>query len=272
MPRTRKSVPKKPAPKGTRETPSIQSLDRGLVIVEAVAKSREPVALAELTELLGIDRSSVFRLANTLKRRGFLAVSNRSKGYILGPSIWRLSRTYDWSNMLVTISHEFLKKLATRTDETAHLAVREGRNAFFIGHATVNHMIAVSGRTGESVPLHCTAHGKALLVDCEVTDLKSIFGSRELAAYTPQSVTSLKQLAKVCAEIKRRGYATDNAEYQEGIRCVAAPIRDRDSSVIASIGISAPATRFPDERYAMCAAQVVEVANVISEVIGKQER
>ena len=273
MPRTKKaSIVRKRAGKGTRETPSIQSLDRGLVIVEAVARSGEPVALGELTELLGIDRSSAFRLANTLKRRGFLAISNRSKGYILGPSIWRLSRTYDWSNMLVTISHEYLKKLSTKTNETAHLAVREGRNAFFIGHATVNHMIAVSGRTGESVPLYCTAHGKALLIDCEPSDLKSIFGSKELTRYTPQTVTSLEQLARVCAEIKRRGYASDDAEFQEGIRCVAAPIRDKDGSVIASIGISAPATRFPDDRYPKCAAQVVEVADMISEAIGKQEQ
>jgi IclR family acetate operon transcriptional repressor len=265
------AVKKQRAQRGTRETPSIQSLDRGLVILEAVGKSNGAVTLGELTELLAIDRSSAFRLANTLKRRGFLAISNRDKGYILGPSIWRLSRLYDWSNMLVTISHEPLKKLAMRTNETAHLAVREGRRAFFIGHATVNHMIAVAARTGEAVPLHCTAHGKALLADCGAPDLKTLFGPKDLQKYTPQTVTSRERLAKVCAEIKRRGYATDDAEYQEGIRCVAAPIRDKDGEVIASIGISAPATRFPRERYAECAAQVMEVANTISETIAGQK-
>ena len=62
-----------------QETRSIQSLDRGLAILEAVAKSTEPVSLGELTNLLGIDRSSVFRLANTLKRRGFLAYPERER-------------------------------------------------------------------------------------------------------------------------------------------------------------------------------------------------
>jgi IclR family acetate operon transcriptional repressor len=229
------------------------------------------MTLGELTEILEIDRSSAFRLANTLKRRGFLAISNRDKGYILGSSIWRLSRLYDWSNMLATISHEPLKKLAARTNETAHLAVAEGRRAFFIGHATANHMIAVAGRTGEAVPLHCTAHGKALLADCGAADLKALFGPKDLQKYTPQTVTSLERLARVCAEIKRRGYATDDAEYQEGIRCVAAPIRDTDGAVIASIGISAPATRFPRERYAECAARVMEAANAISETIASEK-
>src|SRR5262245_33315294 len=77
-------------------TPSIQSLDRGLMILEAIARSNGPVALGELATMLGIDRSSVFRLANTLKRRGFLTNPEGRKDYILGSSIWRLSRKYDW--------------------------------------------------------------------------------------------------------------------------------------------------------------------------------
>src|SRR5579872_7305028 len=92
-----------------QETPSIQSLDRGLAILEAVARSADPVSLGELTALLGIDKSSVFRLANTLKRRGFLAYPSGRKEYLLGPSLWRLSHQYDWSNMLIQVSREPLK-------------------------------------------------------------------------------------------------------------------------------------------------------------------
>ena len=263
MPRTVK--------RATQETPSIQSLDRGLVILEAVAKSSDPMSLADLAALLHIDRSSVFRLANTLKRRGYLAISSRGKDYILGPSIWRLSRQYDWSNMLVAISHEHLKKLALETNETAHLAVREGKRALFIDHATTNHMIAVAGQTGELVPLYCTAHGKALLADFDTAQLQTILGSQPLTSYTPQTVTSLRKLAKHCEDIKRLGYAIDEAEFQEGIRCVAAPIRDRDGSLIASIGISAPMTRFPRERFPECSEQVMQIAHTISQAVAARE-
>ena len=76
---------------------SVQSVERALSLLEAVAGSADPVPLARLTEILGIDPSSVFRLANTLKRRGFLANPNGRKHYVLGPAIWRLSREYDWS-------------------------------------------------------------------------------------------------------------------------------------------------------------------------------
>jgi IclR family transcriptional regulator, acetate operon repressor len=256
--------------KGTRETPSIQSLDRGVIILEAVGRSGNPVSLTELTDLLGIDRSSAFRLANTLKRRGFLANPSGRKDYILGPSIWRLSRRYDWSKMLIAVSHEHLKSLAARTMETAHLAVKEGKQALFIDHAAVTHMIAVSGQTGELVPLYCTAHGKALLADLGKRELEALFGAAPLRAYTAQTIGSIDRLARSCAEINARGFATDDAEFQEGIRCVASPIRGRDGVIVGSIGISAPQTRFPKERYPECAAQVVEVAQAISEILGAQ--
>src|SRR3984893_13442819 len=105
-----------------RETPSIQSLDRGLLILEAVGKSPEPMSLAPLAAMLGIDRSSAFRLANTLRRRGYLANASAGRDYILGPSVWRLSHEYDWSKMLVTVAHGHVKALATQTNETAQLA------------------------------------------------------------------------------------------------------------------------------------------------------
>src|ERR1700704_5301298 len=152
-----------PTSSTAQATQPIQSLDRGLVILEAVANSSEPVSLAELTNLVGIDRSSVFRLAFTLKRRGFLTYPSGRKDFILGPALWRLSHRYDWGTMLIRVSQEHLKQLARRTNETVHLAIREGRNALFIDHAAAGHVIAVSGQTGEMVPLHCTAHGKALL-------------------------------------------------------------------------------------------------------------
>ena len=88
--------------KSALQTRPIQSLDRGLFILEAVARSTDPVPLGELTDHLGIDRSSVFRLAHTLKRRGFLANPNRHKDYVLGPSIWRLSKKYNWSKALIS--------------------------------------------------------------------------------------------------------------------------------------------------------------------------
>jgi IclR family transcriptional regulator, acetate operon repressor len=257
--------------KATQATPAVQSLDRGLFILEAVAKSAEPVALGHLTDLLGIDRSSVFRLARTLKRRGFLANPNGRKDYVLGPSIWRLSRKYDWSKTLITFCHEHLKKLARQTGETVHLGVREGKHCLFIDHcSSPNQIIVVSGQTGEFVPLYCTAHGKALLADFGPAELKAVFGSAPLKAYTEHTLTTIPQLVKACAKIREDGYAVDDRELVEECRCLAAPIRDKDGMVVAAIGISAPITRFPNERYAVAAQQVTECATEISAILSAE--
>lgn len=252
-------------------TSSIQSLDRGLFILETVAKASDPVAIAQLTELLGIDRSSVFRLANTLKRRGFLAHPSGRKDYILGPSVWRLSRNQDWSKMLITFSHEHLKRLATQTGETTHLAVREGKEAFFIDHFTsTNQVLVICGQTGEFVPLYCTAHGKALLADYDSTALRALFGSGTLQGYTSSTLVSLKSLARECAAIQASGIAIDEGEYIPDVRCMAAPVRDRDGMVVASIGISAPLSRFPESRTATAARQVRQVASEINALLSTE--
>jgi DNA-binding IclR family transcriptional regulator len=228
------------------ETPSIQSLGRGLSILEAVAESPEPVPLKQLTDLLGIDRSSVFRLANTLRRRRFLANPKGRKDYVLGPSAWRLSRKYGQSTF-IPLCHEHLRQLGIKTGETAHLAVREGGQALFIDHhASPDQIVAVSGQTGEFVPLHATAHGKALIADMEAAELRAIFGTAPM----------------------QTGYAIDDGEFLEEIRCVAAPIRDQDGDIVASIGISAPTTRFHKSRYLTTARQVVDAAAKISAALG----
>lgn len=256
----------------TVETPSIQSLDRGLLILETVGKSRTPVSLGNLTGVLGIDRSSVFRLANTLKRRGYLANPSSGKEYILGASVWRLSRKYDWSRMLATVAHEHLKALARSTNETAHLAIREGSKALFVDHVGTSHVIAISGQTGQFIPLYCTSHGKALLADFDEPALKALFGNSPLERVTKQTMVSIGELARACKRIQARGYATDDEEFMDGVRCIAAPIRDQEGSVVASIGISAPVARFASERDKEYGLKVTEIAQQIGELLGARAR
>jgi DNA-binding IclR family transcriptional regulator len=253
------------------QVPFIQSLDRGLTILQTVAKSSRPVSLAELAELLEVDRSSAFRLAHTLRRRGFLASPAGRKDYILGSSMWTLSRQYDWGNMLVGVAHEELKSLATSLNETAHLAIREGKNALFIDSVRARHVIVVAGQTGELVPLYATAHGKALLADSDEAHLRSIFGNDKLETYTKTTIGSIPALVKECVGIRQRGYALDEAEYMEGVRCVAAPIRLSSGVIVGSVGISAPASRFLKDHYPQNSVRVLECAQKIGSQLSTDE-
>ena len=254
------------APKRSRhhDTPAIQSLDRGLAILEAVAASSAPVPLKHLTELIGIDRSSVFRLANTLRQRRFLAHAKGSKNYILGPTAWRLSRRYG-RNVLATFFHHFLQELTATLGETSHYAVRERVEVFFIDHhVAAGQVVSVAGQTGEFAPLHCTAHGKALLADCDLHALRELLGRAPLRVYTRTSVRSVTRLALVCAQVRVDGFALDEGEYLEEVRCVAAPIRDPQGEVVASVGISSPLTRLRTRGVVRAAAEVRKTARAIT--------
>lgn len=255
--------------RGAAATPPVQSVERALSVLEAVAQSAEPVPLTHLAEMLGIDPSSAFRLANTLKRRGFLANPNGRKHYVLGPAVWRLSREYDWSRMLISICRGPITALATRTAETAHLALREGREVMFIDHhASGDQGVIVPGQTGKLMPLHCTAHGKALLADFGLAELKALYGTTPLARYTARTSVTLPDLASACARVRADGYAIDDGEYLEDVRCVAAPVRDRGGLVIGSIGASAPASRMSEGRESVLAQHVCDTAAHINALLG----
>ena len=154
--------------------------------------------------------------------------------------------------MLITFSHERLTALS-------------------IDHySPSNQSIVVSSRTGELIPLHCTAHGKAVLADCGLAELKPIFSSSTLQARTSRTIVSLQQLAKVCGAVKADGFAIDNAEFEEEIRCLAGAIRYKDGAIVASIGISAPASRLPQERVPAVGRQVSAAANEISSILNAE--
>jgi len=246
------------------DTPAIQSLDRGLAILEAVAASSHPVPLKQLTDLIGIDRSSVFRLANTLRQRRFLANPKGSKDYILGPTAWRLSRRYG-RNVLGMFFHHYLQDLTTALGETSHFAVREGVEVFFIDHQIpAGQVVSVAGQTGEFAPLHCTAHGKALLADCDLPELRELLGRAPLQVYTRTTVRSVTRLAEACAQVRLDGFALDEGEYIQEVRCIAAPIRDPQGEIVASVGISSPLTRPHTRGIARAAAEVKKTAEAIS--------
>jgi DNA-binding IclR family transcriptional regulator len=246
------------------DTPAIQSLDRGLAILETVAAAPAPVPLKQLTDLLRIDRSSAFRLANTLRQRRFLANPKGSKDYILGPSAWRLSRRYGRA-VLGTFFHHYLQDLSATLGETSHFAVREGVEVFFIDHhIPVGQVVSVAGQTGEFAPLHCTAHGRALLADCDLAALRALFGRTPLRGYTATTVRSLTRLAAACAQVRLDGFALDEGEYLEEVRCVAAPIRDPQGEIVASVGISSPLTRLHTRGLVRAAADVRKTARAIT--------
>ena len=171
--------------------------------------------------------------------------------------------------MLALFARQAVAALAAKTQETTHLAVREGNQAALVHHQLTQQPVGVSTGSGHCVPLYCTSAGRALLIDFDRDQLIALLGNGPLAKFNKRTIGSIDELAEECCRSRQRGYAVDDQEYHDGVRCLAAPIRDASGEVIASIGVSAPVDRLPKARLDNLARQVIEAAGQVGVMLGQ---
>lgn len=252
----------------TNKGQTIQSLDRGLIIMQTIARLGEPVSIARLADILQIDQSSVFRLVKTLEGRGFVAHDFGNRSYVLGPAVWRLSEQSTWIQNLVDMCRERLMKLAKDTGETAHIGVLLGKETLIVDNEMGDRTIGVAVHKGSSGLLHCLSVSKALLVDFDKAQLARVLGQEPFRAMTRNTITTLDGMVAELTITRSRGYAVDDEEYHRGIRCIGAPIRDGSDKVVAGISISAPVDRLQRSQFQEFGEVVMRAAADISEELG----
>lgn len=237
----------------------IQSLARGLKLLELLAAGDDDVGVTELAGQMGIDKSSVSRLVQTLAAYGYAEQDPTSRRYRLGPQIVRLSRSLLTRMPLRDEAKPFLRALVNRTGECAHIAILAQGQALYIDQVESPASLRVTTGVGTLAPLHCTALGKCLLTFDSTAEMPA-----ELPPFTARTITDHKSLAAHLEQTRRQGYAVDDEEYDYGVRCVAAPVYDFRGKAVGAIGISGPAGRVTLERMADFATIVKEVSQSLS--------
>jgi len=238
----------------------IQSLARGLKIMELMAVSEEGIGITELAEKLGVDKSSASRLVHTLVSHGYAEQIPGTRRFRLGPQVVRLSRSLLTRMPLREEAKPFLRQLVDRTGECAHLAILAQGQALYIDQVESPATLRVTTGVGTLAPLHCTALGKCLLAFTDDVPLPP-----ELPAFTPRTITDPDTLRLHLEQTRRQGYAVDDEEYDYGVRCVAAPVYDFRGKVIGAIGISGPAGRMNLDRLPEYARIVMEASKGLSD-------
>lgn len=220
----------------------VQSLDRGLEIMELLAKSSEPVTVTAVGGALGVDKSTAYRLLATLQERGYVE-QDRHRRYQLGFKTIQLGMAELNRQELRQRARPYLEQLVQETGETAHLARWVQRRVIYIDRVESPNPVSVSTHVGEEVPAHCTATGKALIAFLREDELESYLKEADLKRFTARTITDVDSLRRHLALTRARGYAIDDEELHVGVRCVAAPILGFDGFGIGSVGISGPAHR-----------------------------
>jgi IclR family transcriptional regulator, KDG regulon repressor len=220
----------------------IQSLARGLIILQLLGESSDGVTITELAEQLGVDKGTASRLVSTLAGFGYVERNEDTRRYHLGSQVVSLSRKVLTRMPLREVAKPFLRQLMEQTGECAHLAIHAQGKALYIDQVESPASLRVNAQVGTMNPLHCTALGKILLA----------FGGAELPAsleqYTQNTIIDYEKLATHLEQVRKSGYATDNEEFDIGVRCIAVPIFDFRGKIIGAMGISGPSSRLTLER------------------------
>jgi DNA-binding IclR family transcriptional regulator len=159
--------------------------------------------------------------------------------------------------------------LSDKTNELANLAKYHELHAIYVAQVRAeNRAVQMFTQLGARVPLHCTGVGKAMLANLPSREIAHFFETRELQAYTINTINNPIKLKSELECIRRRGYATDEEEREIGVRCIAAPVFQAGGNVIAAVSVSAPPGRIPSDNDEVTIQLIVETASKLSRRLG----
>jgi len=247
---------------------NIGSLERGMKILEILAKKNEFMGVTELAKIMNLDKSMVYRLLATLRSKGYIEQDPETRKYLIGPKMVALSSRILGSNDIYFQAKPIMKRVLRETGETVHLAMLMDNQAVYIAQEVSPEVISINTEIGQREPLHCTAVGKALVAFLPEEELDAIIQELDFARHTAKTITSPQVFKAHCLEIRAQGYAVDDEELHEGVRCIGAPVRGYDGIVLASLGISGPSTRLQMDRIPRLAKIVTKWAEEASARLG----
>jgi len=246
---------------------AVQSVDRAAAILEILARDGE-AGVTEVARELGVHKSTASRLLAALDRRELVTQDAARGRFRLGVGIVRLAGAASARLDVVQESRPVCRALAQQLGETVNLAILSGREALYLDQAAGPAALSPHNWAGRRIPLHATSDGKVLLAYLPEAELAACLTPPPLARFTERTVTAAAQFPALLAEVRSRGFATAVDELEAGLTAIAAPVRNAEGTVIASVSASGPSFRIPAVRIPVLAAAVRRAADEVSGRLG----
>jgi len=249
----------------------MKSLKKAIEVLETLAKSENGMGITQLSKKMNLPKSSIHQILSTFKDARFVEQNPEDKKYRLGLRIFELGNIFQSQLQLRKIAHPYLYDLSRKTNETAYLVILEGSKIVYIDCVESTARLRAHPLFGIRVPLHCTSLGKAIMAFLSEEKVDEIIRKEGLERFTDNTITDPHLLKQELEKIRKRGYAIDNAEHEEGICCVGAPLWNYRGEVFGAISVSGPCQRFDSRRIPSMARLVVKAAEEISRRMGYRE-
>jgi DNA-binding IclR family transcriptional regulator len=250
-----------PRPEGT-----VQSVDRAVTVLEILAREGE-AGVTQIAAELGVHKSTAFRLVSALENRDLVAQDSERGKYRLGLGLVRLAGATTSRLDVVRVGRPICRDLAAEIGETVNLTLLSGHEVLYVDQVAGPSALQPKDWVGQRLPTHATSNGKVLLAHLPPDRLDEEL-SRPLERLTAHTLTERRALEGDLRRVRERGYATAIDELEFGLTAIAAPIRDADGQVIATVSGSGPSFRLPTERIPAVAGVVRRAADEISRRLG----
>jgi DNA-binding IclR family transcriptional regulator len=245
-----------------------QVLDRTFQILDILADDGLGQGVTELAEKLSLHKSTTHRLIMVLESSRYVERDNATGKYRLGSRILELGLSALSRLDIYEIARPHLRNLVAESGETAHIGVMRNGEIISIVNVESTQALRTPSTIGTSHPAHCSSLGKAILAFGSAEAVDTFLEGRTLESYTRNTLTSVGVFLKEIESIRRSGYAIDDEEREEGLRCIGAPVWNSSGEVIAAVSIAGPVFRITRDRTASLAAAVTKAAGQISAALG----
>ncbi len=250
----------------------IKSLQKGLSILETLAKAARPMSLQELSEIMGIGPTTMFRFLHTLEKTGFIEKDSTRKTYRLSPKVLSLGYAVFHSSDLWQIAHPYLVKASNKLNETMNMAILDGTDILYIDRVKTRKILQINLEIGSKLPAYCTSMGRVLLSGLSRDEAREILHNSKRDAFTENTLTDIESIEKVLDEVREKGYAINDGELAPELKSMAAPVRNESGRIVAAVNIAVHASQYDVSKMKQYLLPTLkETTRTISTALGYRE-
>jgi IclR family pca regulon transcriptional regulator len=219
----------------------VRSFERGLAVIRAFDADHPALTLSEVARATDLTRAAARRFLLTLADLGYVHTDGRL--FRLTPRVLELGYSYLAGLTLPQIAEPYLEQLVSQVRESSSLCVLDGDDVVYVARVPTSRIMTASITVGTRFPAHLTSVGRVILAALPDAEIEDRLARADLRPHTARTLTSEDALRAELRRVRRQGYALVDQELEDGLRSVAAPVRDRDGAVLAGVNIAVHAGR-----------------------------
>jgi len=245
----------------------LQAIDRAFAVLDLLGEGRKPMGLAQITTALHLHKSTVHRFLMVLERHRMVERTHEGL-YRLGLKLYDLGNRAVQHLDLRDLVQPHLRRLVNETGETAHLCILEKALVVYLEKIEPSRSVRMTSRVGTSNPVYCTSVGKAMLTLLPEQERREVLSRIRYVRLSPKTIMTEEELLKDLERTRRRGYAMDDEEVEEGVRCVGVAIVDSTGHPVAAVSVSGPSFRMTVQNVRAIAVRLQECVRAIEKDLG----